>query len=137
MEPPKNAHPTILLVEDDEDDQLLLLHAFADADPNFRVHAVSSGLLALKYIDNEVNDLPCLIVLDYNMPGMHGVEVLRELNRREKCKDIPKIVFSTSNSTRYAEESTKGGAKFYIVKPSLYTSLIEHAKHMMSLCKAS
>lgn len=136
MEPPKNLHPTILLVEDDEDDQLLLIHAFAEADPNFHIHAVASGAQALEYIENEENERPCLIVLDYNMPGMNGVQVLRELNKRKRSNDIPKIIFSTSNNAKYMEESKKEGAKFYIVKPALYSSLIEKAKDMMSLCKS-
>src|SRR5678816_3409905 len=89
----------ILLGEDDPDDQELLTEVFSSIDNSFTLLFVNSGqevLSALEKLKDEQQ--PCLIVLDYNMPGLNGADILRELGTNERYKHIPRIIWSTSTS---------------------------------------
>ena len=87
----------ILLGEDDADDQEMLKEVFTSIDQSFILFFVNSGNEVLSALEKLKGDqMPCLIVLDYNMPGLNGADILRELSTNERYKDIPKIVWSTS-----------------------------------------
>lgn len=131
-------HLTILLAEDDLDDQLLIQEAFALVDPGFKLHLVSDGSEVLEYLQHLRDaNLPCLIVLDYNMPRVTGIQVLTELNKHPRYHTIPKVVLSTSNNPKYIKEAEAQGAYAYRVKPHNFERLVEIAKEMMHLCKAA
>ncbi|MFL9831746.1 response regulator [Flavobacterium sp. ARAG 55.4] len=72
-----------------------------------------------KLINGEIN--PDLIFLDINMPCMSGKEVLSEIKKSEKIKDIPVIFLSTSSL--YAEDAIISGARDYLVKPNSISEL--------------
>ncbi len=48
--------------------------------------------------------MPCLIVLDYNMPGLNGADILKEIGANERYSTIPKIVWSTSDSDKFKKD---------------------------------
>lgn len=129
---------TILIAEDDVDDQELLKNAFTSIDESFNLLIVENGQHVLEYLEKTPKEkLPCLIVLDYNMPGLNGGEVLQLIGNDEKLRSIPKVVLSTSSSSRYVEECYKNGADAYRVKPSNFTALISIAKEMLEICKSA
>lgn len=134
MELSSEPRHTILLIEDDHDDQELLISAFQTVDPTIKVQAFDSGWHALAYIDNEYNPTPSLIVLDYNMPDMTGVDVLKQMNRRNRCKAIQKVMYSTSNNPWYIKESRKEGVATYMIKPAQFSAILEDARCMITLC---
>jgi CheY-like chemotaxis protein len=125
----------ILLGEDDTDDQEMLTEVFSSIDKSFILFFVNSGqevLSALEKLGPE--HLPCLIVLDYNMPGLNGADILKELNNHGKYKDIPKVVWSTSGSDKFRNMCLELGALDYVIKPSNIRELEKVARYMLSLC---
>ncbi|MDQ3550364.1 MAG: response regulator [Bacteroidota bacterium] len=126
---------TILLAEDDIDDQYLIQEAFKKVDASIKFRVVPNGREAIKYL-SAVSDteLPCLIVLDYNMPEANGVEVLQNISGKERFLHIPKVVFSTSSSINNISECLSKGADAYIIKPPLFNDLIKVARQMLEMC---
>jgi CheY-like chemotaxis protein len=83
------------------------------------------------------NKLPCLIVLDYNMPEMNGAQVLQMLTCDQRYHNIPKIILSTSSNPKYIQDCLHKGAKAYRVKPDNFSQLVTIAKEMLELCSAA
>jgi CheY-like chemotaxis protein len=125
----------ILLGEDDPDDQEMLKEVFIAIDTAFVLFFVNNGSEILSALGKLKDDqMPCLIVLDYNMPGLNGADILRELGTNERYKNIPKVVWSTSGSEKFRSVCLKLGALDYVIKPSNVTGLEEIARYMLSLC---
>ena len=80
------------------------------------------------------NELPCLIVLDYNMPELNGAEILKILKQNSRYDDIPKIVWSTSGSEVYKIKCLESGALDYLIKPSKIKDLENIARNLLSFC---
>ncbi|MBC7947241.1 MAG: response regulator [Chitinophagaceae bacterium] len=132
---PSNNGKIILIGEDDLDDQEILDEIFSSIDTNFAVTFLPNGTEVIAYLQGQdEGPLPCLIVLDYNMPGLNGAEILQELRKNSRYDNIPKVIWSTSNSTTYKEICLDLGANDYVVKPSNVNDLVMVAKHMLSFC---
>ena len=126
---------TILLADDDPDDQELIVHAFTEASPSFSLHIVNDGKEVIDFLSTTSdNNLPCLIVLDYNMPEFNGAEVLQKLIDNKRYENIPKIILSTSSNPRYIQDCLHKGANAYRVKPDTFSQLVNLAQEMMDLC---
>lgn len=124
----------VLIGEDDLDDQELLKEIFSTVDSSFSLRFASNGTQLLEYLENGDGHLPCLIVLDYNMPGLNGAEILKELKKNSRYNNIPKIIWSTSNSVTYKDICLELGANEYLVKPSNVSDLVEICRYMLSTC---
>lgn len=122
---------TVLLAEDDLDDQELLQDAFSSIDPAIQLYSFSSGKKFLNHLEN-FKALPDLLILDYNIPEMNGAEILRQINTQEQFKNVTKIVWSTSNSPFYMNTCLELGAQAYFVKPSTLAGLTQVARTMLS-----
>ncbi|MEO7924805.1 MAG: response regulator [Chitinophagaceae bacterium] len=125
----------ILLGEDDADDQEMLTDVFSSIDKSFILLFVNNGkevVSALEKLKDE--QMPCLIVLDYNMPGLTGADILREIGQNMRYKDVPKIVWSTSGSDKFKKVCLELGATDYVIKPSNNTDLEKIARYMLSIC---
>jgi CheY-like chemotaxis protein len=139
--PPKNSASTseiisVFLAEDDIDDQELLIEAFAGHNEKIKVTTATNGKKALTILEGlKDNELPCLIVLDYNLPEINGGEILKILKGNERFADIPKVVWSTSNSPQYKQICLNCGASAYFVKPSEISGIEKLAKEMLGFCK--
>ena len=130
-----NQSYTILLAEDDLDDQELILNAFTEISPRFKLHIVNDGKEVIDFLaTTSDNKLPCLIVLDYNMPVLNGAQVLQMLIAEDRYKNIPKIVLSTSSNPKYVQDCLGKGANAYRVKPDSYSQLVMLAKEMLDIC---
>lgn len=115
---------TFLLADDDLEDQELFKEAMLEMLPQLTVHCVMNGKEVLEYLSaSRDEDLPSLIVLDYNMPKGNGPEILDILNRQLRYHGIPKIVWSTSNAEDYISECISKGAKAFFVKPDNFSQL--------------
>ena len=127
---------TIFLAEDDIDDQEFLKDAFLTIDPAIKLISFSSGLKFInRLFETEDQHLPCLIILDYNIPEINGAEILGQLKAQDRFVNIPKVVWSTSDSQLYRENCLACGAKAYLVKPSSINGIAEIAKEMLGFCK--
>jgi len=125
----------ILLGEDDADDQEMLKEVFTSIDISFVLFFVNNGKEVLSAVEKLKDDqMPCLIVLDYNMPGLNGADILRELGTNERYKNIPKVVWSTAESEKFKKICLELGASDYVIKPNNVIGLEEVARYMLSLC---
>jgi CheY-like chemotaxis protein len=125
----------ILLGEDDADDQEMLKEVFASIDDSFVLFFVNNGGEILSALGKLKDDqMPCLIVLDYNMPGLNGADILKELSTNERYKNIPKVVWSTSGSEKFRTICLELGAIDYVTKPNNVRGLEKVARYMLSLC---
>ena len=129
-----NPQKFILLGEDDTDDQEMLKEVFESIDNSFILLFVNNGKELMSALGKLGDHLPCLIVLDYNMPEMNGAEILREINKEEKYRDRPKLVWSTSGAEMYKKNCLELGAMEYLIKPSRISELEEMVKYMLSVC---
>ncbi|GAA3916437.1 response regulator [Chitinophaga oryziterrae] len=126
----------ILLAEDDIDDQELLENAFGEIDPSWQLVCIPNGRKFIKYLDTIQDvDLPALLILDYNIPELTGVEIVKELNDHARYLAIPKIIWSTSSSPVFKAMSIELGVADYITKPSDLASFLTIARHMLSFVK--
>ena len=125
----------ILLGEDDADDQEMLKEVFTSIDTGFVLFFVNNGKETISALEKLKDDqMPCLIVLDYNMPGLNGADILRELSTNERYKNIPKVVWSTSGSEKFRNVCLELGAVDYVIKPNNVKGIEEVARYMLSLC---
>jgi CheY-like chemotaxis protein len=126
---------SILIADDDPDDQELIVHAFSQVDPLLKLCLVNDGKEALDYLQEAADSgLPCLILLDYNMPELNGAQVIQQLSPDERFATIPKVILSTSGNPRYIQDCLQKGAYKYLVKPNDFGSLVGIAREMAALC---
>lgn len=115
----------ILLVEDDEVDAMSVKRALKDLNVTNTLYHVESGENALEYLKSEKNERPAIILLDINMPGMNGLELLRILKQDTELKHIPIIILTTSRIEGERYESFSIGAAGFMVKPVEYRQFVE------------
>ena len=110
---------SILVVDDDKEDHIILEEYFSESGINQNVKFVENGLLALEYLEGISDDtaLPKLIVLDLNMPLLNGSQTLLQLKQNNRFKNIPVIIYSTSESDNEKRKCLSFGAIDYLVKP--------------------
>ena len=108
----------ILYADDDQDDLQLLQQAFRHYSDNIEMLTFPNGFQALSYLKSlsSLDPLPCLIILDINMPGISGKEVLKEIRKMERFETIPVVLFSTSSHPQDKDFALKHNAGF-ITKP--------------------
>ena len=132
---PGSSSKFILLGEDDIDDEDLLKEIFSDIDNSVSLQFINTGRKVLSALEAMPSDqLPSLIVLDYNMPELNGAEILKRLKTNARYDHIPKIIWSTSGSEVYKKKCLELGAKEYVIKPSSVSDLTAIAHRLFSLC---
>jgi CheY-like chemotaxis protein len=125
----------ILIADDDQEDLELLSEVLLQLEGDAKLHMVTNGSMVLDFLEKaKDNELPSLIVLDYNMPNMNGAEVLEQLCNNPRYQKIPKIIWSTSNNSSYIKECMEKGATSYFVKPATHKNLQEQAEQMLKMC---
>ena len=111
-EPHQRPHGDILIVDDSRFDLKLLSEILTKA--GYRVRPADDGELALRSVQAK---LPDLILLDFNLPGMDGIEICYRLKADPKTKDIPVIFISALGKTDLKVKALDTGAVDYITKP--------------------
>lgn len=111
----------ILLIDDDEDDCFLFAEALKPSFPDIELDCAPDFLEASNYL---INTKPDLIFLDLNMPYKNGLLALAELKSDEVFKQIPVIVFSSSDNPREIKQAYEKGAALYITKPIVFKELL-------------
>lgn len=133
MQFPGHATPFIVLAEDDQDDQEMLQLAFRELNPAMTIVCLPNGKKFMHWLEEQPDDqLPAVIVLDYNLPEMNGAEIMQLLEPDERLRDIPKIISSTSNSPVFRNICMGLGASDYIAKPCDLASYLAIARHILS-----
>lgn len=114
---------TILLVEDNPDDEELTLLAFRQSSVPSRIIVARDGVEALDYLlgsddaQRESKAMPVLILLDLKLPRMDGLEVLRRLRANERTCIVPVVILTTSREEQDLIRSYRLGCNSYICKP--------------------
>ena len=111
----KKATPYILLAEDDQDDRELFIEALTEHHTHIPVKHVKDGKDLFKFLDScPRDDLPSLILLDYNMPLLTAPEALRQLAASVEYAHITTIVWSSSQRSKDINECLRLGANLYL-----------------------
>lgn len=122
----------ILLVEDNEDDIILTKEAFEENKLANKLNIVMTGTNALKYLKKEAPytdaKKPNIILLDLNLPGISGIEVLQQIKDDDDLKDIPVAILTTSRMEQDIVKSYQLHANCYINKPVSLDSFLEVIK---------
>lgn len=112
--------PSILLIEDDDDDAYLFLEILNDLDYEGQFHHARNGLDAIKQLNLMKPEKPDIVFTDLNMPIMSGWEFLKQIKTYLNLKDIPVFVLSTASDLETRRRAIEMGASdFYTKPPSL------------------
>ena len=129
---------TIVLIDDDRDDLLLLHEVIKSLNGEYAVIEAENGEVGLLLINKleQAGEAPCLIVLDLNMPRMDGKETFVELRKNHHLRNTPILIFSTSSHTK-DREFFEDKQSAYLVKPVRFHELLHAAQRMINLCGES
>jgi two-component system, response regulator len=113
----------ILLVEDNESDEHLTIHALKKSALVERIVVARDGEEALDYLfgtgthREHGGDLPAVVLLDLNLPKIGGLDVLRRIRADDRTKRLPVVVLTSSDEEEDVIESYDLGANAYVRKP--------------------
>ena len=126
---------TILAADDDIEDLELIEDAIHHSEPRAKLDKVTNGNEVIKYLEGRAdNELPCLIILDYNMPELNGSQLLAIISKQQRYEGIPKVVLSTSSAPFHVKECMQNGATDYFVKPDNMKELYSIVRKMLDFC---
>ncbi|MCK5357766.1 MAG: response regulator [Elusimicrobiales bacterium] len=128
----KNTKPfDILLIEDNEDDVVIIKRVFKKANITNKLYIANSGQNGIDFLNHqgkyteETSSVPGLILLDINMPGITGFDVLKKLKTNPKHKRIPIIMLTTSGAEEDISKSYENGACSFITKPVDFNDFVK------------
>lgn len=132
------AKHTILYAEDDWDDVQFVKDCFKKYSDRIELVHAQNGSEALNVLADlqQKNIVPCLIILDINMPLMDGRQALVKIKETPDFKTIPIVMFTTSNSHMDKEFAQKWGADF-LTKPLRYSEVEGMAEEFVRRCDIS
>ncbi|UII24189.1 response regulator [Fulvivirga ligni] len=124
----------IILIEDNPTDMELTIDSLLEINKvQGPIHVLEDGQQALDYFFNQPENNrpnPKFIVLDLKLPKVNGLEVLRELKKSEKYKDVPVIILTSSNENSDIVDAYRFGANSYVVKPVNFMQFTETISKM-------
>jgi DNA-binding response OmpR family regulator len=116
-----------ILLADDEVNLRTLVHTTLD-DPQYRILEATDGTAALALARQE---RPDLLVLDWMMPGMTGIEVVRALRHDTETAHIPIIMLTAKGQEKDKEQGSSLGTYAYLVKPFSPLELLEKVQEVL------
>ena len=126
----------ILLVEDNSNDVELVLMVLERNQIANQVVVARDGAKALDYLYREgefaprKGGNPAVILLDLNMPGLDGMEVLRRVKSDARLKTIPVVILTSSRADRHLVESYDLGVNAFVVKPVHFSEFVKAVSHL-------
>lgn len=128
---------TILLVEDNPDDQALTLRALKKNNIANEVVVVEDGALALEYLfgtgkfaGRDAYDRPSLVLLDLKLPKIDGLEVLAKIRADERTRMMPVVVLTSSAEDSDLLKSYQLGVNSYVRKPVDFAAFVEATRQL-------
>lgn len=123
---------SILYADDDLNDRFLMVEACKEGGIKNRIAVVEDGVEVLDYLngagkftDRAAHPVPCLAILDINMPRKSGIDALQWIRQSEKWKLLPVMILSASAHPNDVALAYRLGANVYVTKPSTVAELIE------------
>jgi two-component system, response regulator len=148
----------ILLIEDNEDHAELIIDIL-EIEYKKEVILIKDGQEAIDYFRKACRPEPCkasplkqsvtradfdgdneagleidLVILDLNLPKVHGMDILKFIKQNSMYSSIPVIILSTSSDDKTIKEAYENGANGYITKPISYEDFVEKIKILISYC---
>ena len=121
---------TILLVEDNPDDEALTVMALGGVPATIEV--ARDGQEAMDYLTNHGKSLPRLVLLDLKLPKIDGLEVLRRIREDDRTRLTPVVVLTSSNAPNDVAASYRLGANSYVRKPVNFDQFSETIRQLGS-----
>lgn len=128
---------TILLVEDNPDDEALAIRALKRHHVSNQVIVAHDGVEALEYLfctgmyaERDINFKPTVVLLDLKLPRVDGLEVLRRLRGDDRTKLLPIVVLTTSSEEQDMLNSYSLGCNSYIRKPVDFVQFSEAIRQL-------
>lgn len=127
----------ILCVDDDADDLFFLTTAVQKANSALHTATASNGEEALRYLQGagRTGLFPSLIILDINMPGLDGKQVLAQLKADPLFRNIPVVMYTTSSSLMDKTYCARYGVPM-VTKPVRYEEIMASVQGMLSVLEA-
>ena len=123
---------SILIVEDNPQDEMLMLRALRKANVANRIEIVRDGQQALDYLFSEgefasrnPKDLPAVVALDIGLPRLSGLEVLERLRADPRTAVLPVVILTSSDEERDRLRSYQNGANSFVRKPVAFAEFAE------------
>jgi CheY-like chemotaxis protein len=127
----------VLYVEDEEDDRFLMLVAFEREGLKAVVRTVSDGRLAMDYLsatgaytDRQAHPAPGVVLLDLNLPEIHGFDVLEWIRAHPRHSALPVVVFTSSEREEDRARAKLLGADDFVLKPNSPNGFKEVARRL-------
>jgi len=127
-----NTKMTIFYTDDDEDDLSIFTDAVESLPTQIELQTYNGGDKLLEAIYNPP-PVPHIVFLDLNMPGKNGFDVLSELRNSDTKRDIPVVIFSTSNEPSIIAKCRSLGANYFITKPVLMKDIIKSIEYALQI----
>jgi CheY-like chemotaxis protein len=120
---------TILLIEDDPGHARLIEKNLRRANITNEIKIINDGQQALDYLFGDfpgsLGSVPLLVLLDLNLPGVDGYQVLERLKADERTKNVPVIILTTMDDAREVSRCYDLGCNVYVTKPVEYEQFAE------------
>ena len=123
---------SIMIVDDDDDDREFFCEAIDKIDSSIHCVTIENGEKALLYLKDEKKVMPDLIFLDLNMPKINGKECLIQIKNIDHLKQIPVIIYTTSNHPADREQTKKLGANGFINKHTQFDMLCNELRQWLA-----
>ena len=133
--PTSSKKSLVFYADDDQDDLDLLQESFSRYKEHLEIRGFTRGERLLEELSISVNSghFPCLIILDMNMPGMGGKEILRILKGNEVYQHIPVVLFTNSNLPHDQDFAHRYGAGF-VTKPLNFQQMGIISEELLGFC---
>ena len=124
----------IFLAEDDADDRSFFEDALKEIGIPTQLTLANDGLELMRNLETlTAHPPPNVIFLDLNMPFKNGLECLKEIRETPKLKEIPVVVFSTTDNENVVDKTYQLGANYYICKPRSFRLLVKAIETILTL----
>jgi len=141
---PAFEHCTVLLVDDNEDDVVIMQSCFSRAGVLNPMQSVSDGEKAIAYLkgeppfdDRQQYPFPIVVFLDLNMPKKNGLEVLAWIRGQPALRGLSVHVLTASVRATDVERAFELGANSYLIKPSRFDVLVDMMKAWHTMARRS
>ena len=128
---------TILLVEDNPDDELLTIRTLRQYNVTNEIVVARDGAEALDYLfgkgqfsDRDTRKTPQVVLLDLKLPKVSGLEVLKQMRADERTKLLPVVILTSSSEESDIVQSYSNGANSYVRKPVEFEQFAEAVRQV-------
>lgn len=124
----------IVLIEDDADDVELLQEALDARSVPYAMTLLKDGSAAISHFQH-TEEFPDIVIMDFNLPRVHGREVIKKIRSNPRFSKTPILILSTSSSKEDIAYAYQVGADKYLVKPATVEAIRETVNTIIELAK--